>query len=100
MIQAKDNSITCRSSASGLRLGNQLVSPDPSSLPSLLNNIGALALPHKRVSASFQEDSSPAVKRARLCSYLQEALDLGDTTLLIINEDYDSESEGLVFARP
>jgi hypothetical protein len=91
--EATDNSIMCRSSASRFRLINRLVSPDsqdsPSSLSLEYNGI-ALARP-KRTNASFVEDFSPAAKQARMCSYLQEALDLYDIALTLLDEDDDIE---------
>jgi hypothetical protein len=54
--------------------------------------VDVMALP-KRVSASsFLEDPPPAAKRARICSYLQEALDLCNTTLELLEEDDASEN--------
>jgi hypothetical protein len=92
MSQATDNYMTRRSSASRFPIRNRLVSPDPPSLLSLEYNTVALARP-KRINASFVEDSSPAAKRARMCSYLQEALDLCDTTLAFLDED-DARDSG------
>jgi hypothetical protein len=88
MSQATDNNITSRSSASRFRIRNRLVSPDPPSLLSLEYNGVAQAQP-KRINALFLEDSSPAAKRARVCSYLQEALDLCDIALTLLDEDED-----------
>jgi hypothetical protein len=90
MSQAADNNIACRSSASSFRIRNRMVSPDPPSLLSLEYNAVAQARP-TRINASFLEDSSPAAKRARMCSYLQEALDLCDTTLALLDNEDDIE---------
>jgi hypothetical protein len=73
----------------GFRIRNRLVSPNAPSLLSSENNALAQALP-TRINASFLEDPSPAAKRARMCSYLQEALDLCDTTLALLEEDDDT----------
>ena len=93
MSQATDNNITCsRSSASTFRIRNRLFSPDPPSLLSLQYNAVAQAQAQpKRINALFLEDSSPAAKRARMCSYLQEALDLCNITLAFLDEDDDIE---------
>ena len=90
MSQSTDNNIMCRSSASTFRIRNRLVSPDPPSLLSLEYNAVAQAQP-KRINALFLEDSLPAAKRARMYSYLQEALDLCDITLALLDEDDDIE---------
>jgi hypothetical protein len=83
---------SCRSFADGFRLGNRLVSDSPS-ISSPENSVVALALllPDKRSSASFPEDSA-ARKRARICSYLQEALDLCDTSLALLDDDDDNDA--------
>jgi hypothetical protein len=95
MSQATDNNLTCRSSAITFRIRNRLLSPDPPSLLSLEFNAVSLARP-KRINASLVEDYSPAAKRARMLSYLQEALDLCDTTLAYLDEDDARNSEGAV----
>jgi hypothetical protein len=91
MSHATDNTMTCRSSASRSRIRNRLASQDPPSLLSLEYNAAALARP-KRTNASFLDDSSPAAKRARMLSYLQEALDLCDTTLALLDGVDTSEN--------
>jgi hypothetical protein len=89
MSPATDNNITCTSFVSRFRIRNRLVSPDPPSLLSLEYNAVAQARP-KPINASFLEDSSPAAKRARMCSYLQEALDLCNTTLALLDDEDDA----------
>jgi hypothetical protein len=58
------------------------------------NSVVALARlpPAERNSSSFLEDSSPATKRARVCSYLQEAMDLCDISLALLNDDDDDDA--------
>lgn len=88
---ATDNNITRRSSASRFRIRNRLVSLDPPNSLSLEYNHGvALARP-ERINASFLEDSSPAAKQARMCSCIQEALDLCDITMALLDEDEDDD---------
>jgi hypothetical protein len=81
------------SSADGFRHRSRLVSDLPRVSSSECSVVALARLLPERSSASFLEDSSPVAKRARVCFYLQEALDLCDMSLALLNDDDDDDDD-------